>query len=705
MTGRHGFPGVILPNFLSFQKLKKTVGVWERNCSAFTFGLLILLVVLVSGGAARAVDWPPLEPQDLKMTSLPEQPGAAAVILLREELDNDPMNFEQTYMRIKILTEQGKDLGAVEVPYSRRNFKLEEVAGRTIHPDGTIIPFDGKVFDKQVVRTREQGGRGERVNVKSFSLPDVQVGSVIEYRFTLRYADHSFYAPEWRVQDQLYQRKASFKFIPYDGLLQLPHDEVGRGVAWTSMLPNGMAPQFKEVPTTSITTTRQVSNYVELNVHDVAPLVSEPFMPPRETMVYRVRFYYTVTPKQDQYWKDEGKYWNKDVEAFLGKKNGLDAAVQAATAGASSPEQKVRNLYGMISAMENWSYEPARAQQEDKALGIKTNAGAEDVLRQHGGTHDDLNRLFVAMARTAGIPAYLMLVPSRDQQIFEPALLSMHQFAAEIAIVPLDGKDTFLDPGTKFCPYGVLDWRFSSTHGLRQDASGKGTTFGETPLVDYKKNMLQRLAKLQLNEDGKAEGLVNIGFYGQEKMDLRREGGKTDAEGKKKLLGDELKRWLPGDADVQVTGAPLDWDGTETGLIAKYKVSFPLAVGSGKRWVVPVHVFQVNEKPRFSASTRVNPVYFSHEFQELDEVHIAVPATMEVESLPKDEKVKTDFAVYVTEQKDEGNHSVRALRTLIMGGLLFPKDNYGELKTFFDQVSKGDEQPLLLKGAAHAENR
>jgi hypothetical protein len=673
--------------------------------SAATFALLTLLAVFASGRPARAVDWPPLDPQDLKMTSFPEQPGAAAVVLLREELDNDPMNFQQTYVRLKILTEQGKNYGAVELPYSRRHFTLENVAGRTIHADGTIIPFDGKVFDKEIVRTRESGGHGERVNVKSFSLPDVQVGSVIEFRYTLRYDDHAFFAPEWRVQEQLYQRKASFKFIPFAGFLQLPHDEIGRGVAWTSMLPKGMAPELKEVPVSAQASAREVESYVELNMHDVAPLVSEPYMPPQDTLLYRVKFYYTVTPKQDQYWKDEGKFWNKDVDSFLNKKNGLDAAVQAAVAGSGTPEQKVRNIYGMISGMENWSYEPARERQEDKTLGIKTNAGAEDVLRQRGGSHDDLNRLFVALVRTAGIPAFMMLVPSRDQDIFEPALMSMQQFSAEIAIVQLDGKDVFLDPGTKFCPYGVLDWRFSSTRGLRQDGSGKGTSFAETPLVDYKKNMLQRLAKLQLNEDGKAEGIVNIGYYGQEKMDLRREGGKTDAEGKKKLLEDKVKKWLPGDADVQVTGAPLDWDGTETGLIAKYKVSFPLAVNSGKRWIVPVHVFQVNEKPRFSASERVNPVYFPHEFLELDEVHVTVPASMDVESLPKDEKVKTDFAAYVTEQKDEGNHSVRAVRTLILGGLLFPKENYGELKTFFDQVSKGDEQPLLLKGAAHAENR
>jgi len=85
-------------------------------------------------------------------------------------------------------------------------------------------------------------------------------------------------------------------------------------------------------------------------------------------------------------------------------------------------------------------------------LGIKLNAGVEDVLQQRSGDHDDLNRLFVAMVRAAGSAASLMLVPNREHNLFVPTLLSMSQFDAEIAIVRLDGKDVFLDPGTKFWP-------------------------------------------------------------------------------------------------------------------------------------------------------------------------------------------------------------------------------------------------------------
>ena len=59
-------------------------------------------------------------------------------------------------------------------------------------------------------------------------------------------------------------------------------------------------------------------------------------------------------------------------------------------------------MYAAISLMDNPSLSAAAA--EAPVL----NSGAEDVLQRHSGTHDDLNRLFVAMLRAAGISATMM---------------------------------------------------------------------------------------------------------------------------------------------------------------------------------------------------------------------------------------------------------------------------------------------------------
>src|SRR5689334_16806088 len=88
-----------------------------------------------------ATDWPPVTPEELKMTSEPLAPGAPAVILYREQTDDDINNVHRTYVRMKILREAGRDIADVGIVYSRRWFTVGDINGRTVHPDGSIIPF------------------------------------------------------------------------------------------------------------------------------------------------------------------------------------------------------------------------------------------------------------------------------------------------------------------------------------------------------------------------------------------------------------------------------------------------------------------------------------------------------------------------------------------------------------------------------------
>jgi hypothetical protein len=267
--------------------------------------------------------------------------------------------------------------------------------------------------------------------------------------------------------------------------------------------------------------------------------------------------------------------------------------------------------------------------------------------------------------------------------------------------VQLNGKEMSLDPGTKFCSFGLLNWRYSKVKGLRQ-REGKGTEIAESDLPTYNQAQIQRLARVRMTPEGKAEGTIKVGFYGMEAMEWRQVGGKTDDEGRKKLLEDGLKRWLPADSDVKLVNTP-NWDATEEHLAAAFEVSCPLAVSAGKRWIIPVHLFQVNEKPRFSATDRTNAIYFDYLSREIDEVHVTLPADLEVESLPPSDEVRLDYALYRTTQKQQTGNEVVAVRDLAVGGLAFPPNMYKEIKGFFDKVKAGDDQPVLAKAAAHAE--
>ncbi|HZQ19416.1 MAG TPA: DUF3857 and transglutaminase domain-containing protein [Terriglobales bacterium] len=657
-----------------------------RLCLAFS--LLPFLFCLRS-----LADWPPVSPDDLKMTDLKEQPGAPAVVLDREEIDDDMNNVHSVYERIKILTDAGREYANVEIPYSRRGFSIAAISGQTVHADGTVIPFTGKPLDKAV----EKSG-GVRINVKSFTLPDVQIGSIIDYRYSLRYNDNMVLAPQWEVQTNLFQRKAYFKFIPFqnhDNMeITLAHGQISQGIAWTPFLGDGPQPQKHELPKQSFATVHDVGFWIDLTRTNIPALVEEPFMPPANMLRLRVYFYYQQNLKQDDYWKSEGKFWNKDVEEFLGKNHGIDAAVSKILSQSDMPEQKVRKIYAFMGSLENLDYIPERSKQEIKTLQLRVVKGAGDVLENHSGDHDELNRLFVAMVRAAGIPASLIWVPNRERDIFVKQYMDTSQFDAEIAVVELNGKDVFLDPGTKFCPYGILDWRYTGVQGLRQ--SPKGADVGETPPPSYSQSISTRMARLTLDEHGTASGTVSLMFKGTATMSHRQRGGMTDADGRKKLLEDELRGILPGNSEISLDNVP-DWENPETPLIAQFHVSFPFAVAAGKRLMLSQHVFQVNEKPRFPSADRRNAIYFHVPWQEADEVHITIPAGMEVESLAPDDTVKLSYAIYKVQQKQEKPDTIFSRRDFIMGEGVFTPQEYKEIKRFFDKVKADDDQPALVR--------
>ena len=144
------------------------------------------------------------------MTVEPYVPDAAAIYLYREERADDKLHMHSVYVRLKVLTEKGKDYADVEI-YNQGGYGIRAVEGRTIHSDGTIIPFTGKPYEKLLEKTKTQ-----KYKAKVFTLPDVQVGSILEYRYVLSYDDNVVYFPEWFVQQSLFVRKAHYSFKPTD---------------------------------------------------------------------------------------------------------------------------------------------------------------------------------------------------------------------------------------------------------------------------------------------------------------------------------------------------------------------------------------------------------------------------------------------------------------------------------------------------------
>src|ERR1700741_429689 len=114
--------------------------------------LCAALALMVFCLAASAEDWKPISPEELQMKEVPGAKGAHAAILYFEDTLNDKAAMESIYFRIKILSEEGKKYADIELPPYFSDFQVNNLKARTIRPDGSIVPFDGKFFTKVVAK-------------------------------------------------------------------------------------------------------------------------------------------------------------------------------------------------------------------------------------------------------------------------------------------------------------------------------------------------------------------------------------------------------------------------------------------------------------------------------------------------------------------------------------------------------------------------
>lgn len=626
------------------------------------------------------------------MTSLPEAPGAPAIYLFKEELADDGLHSQSFYYRIKVLTEGGKEYANVELPFyaGESGVRIDSISGRTIHSDGTIVPFAGKPYEKTVEKVKDY-----KIKVKVFSLPSVEVGSIIEYRYSLRTDDQWFNHPDWIIQTELYTRKAHYMWRPTDQQLSVEDGkQLSATVAWTPILPIGaeikqrklMMKEGRDGGTTQL----------DLDVHDIAPLPKEQFMPPMRSLSYKVLFYYSAYHSSQEYWNATGKRWARARDKFAGPGSAVKEAVAGLTAGATTEDQKLRKIYSAVMEIENTDFTRALSSDEERANGLKDIKSAEDVWTRKRGNGDQIAILFVGMVRAAGMKAYVMGVANRQERLFLPNYLSASQLDDDIAIVTIDGKETYFDPGQRYTEYGHLCWKHAFTGGLRE--TDNGVALANTPAQQFKDARISRIADLKLDDQGVATGTVRMTFTGDSALAWRQQALRGDNTGLKEDFKVSLEKMMPGGMDVTVTAIENLKDFGQP-LKVSYDIKGAIGSSTGKRLLVAGSLFEGNSKPKFPEEKRELPVDMRYPSTTQDAVRLMLPPTLVLESAPAATNAEIKASAAFDTKVVTTPSSITLYRNLSVGRTAFFTDTYAELRAFYGKIEAKDQETVVLTRA------
>src|ERR1051326_8925437 len=321
-----------------------------------------LLAIAFAPAILLAQEWAPIPQDQLSLDHVPHGLRLNAIYLYRSLAFDDQKKTAEEHLRIKILKEEGREYANIEIPFLKGFTEVSDLRARTVQPDGKSTVFDGAVFEKTVFRARKF-----RYLAKTFTMPDVQVGSIIEYRYTLKRKEIG--DASWTLQSELYTLHARFS-------IKAARFEAYATLQWTLInVKEELRPKVNPDGTAT------------LELDDVPAFEPEEYTLPEREIKPRFQFYYLSSAMSVQkYWTDTFKAWSEDIEKFLGKPKDLADAVPSIIAPSDSADEKLRKIYTRVQRLRNLSHEIGRSSQEFKREEIKENKSAQDVWKRGHGT-------------------------------------------------------------------------------------------------------------------------------------------------------------------------------------------------------------------------------------------------------------------------------------------------------------------------------
>jgi hypothetical protein len=627
-----------------------------------------------------AADWPPIAPEELALKDNPAEPGAPAMILYREEIVNNKDFhdfYSEHYYRIKIFTDAGKHYADVEIPSAKLTGEVRDVHGRTIHPDGKVIEFDGKVLDKLIAKAGDV-----KIQAKAFSLPDVTPGSIIEYSYKMQLLGAYLAPGDWQVQDAIYTKRAHFVYRPFASATDA-------SLLWRAINLPDIKPPHKESDASWA-----------MDVNDLPGLPEEEYMLPLGEVRGRLQFFYTREKRignEQQYWDNVAKTWADEDEKFIGKRGSIRDLAQKLTSPSDSPEAKLRKLYARAQEIHNLDYDPEKTIQEAEREKAKKDANVEDVLKRGSAERLNINQFFVALAQAAGFDAGVTWVRSRNLSFFHPDMQDRSDLNESLVWVHAGDKEYYLEPGNKFCPFGMLPWY--ATYNTTMRPTKQGAVFADIPLQPSSESTISRIAQLSLDPDGSLSGTLTVRFTGQRAFTRRLDARNEDETGRKKIISDEIKAWLPASATFELTSLA-GWEKIEDPIEAQGKVSLPnFATLAGHRVLLPLDLYTAGARQLLASTQRKQDVYFAYPFSAVDDFTIQLPAGLQTTNLPKPQVVKlaSEFH-YESSVVQEGN-VLHIQRKQSVNGVRYPVDSYVDIRSFYSLAKANDEQQLVFQSA------
>jgi hypothetical protein len=637
--------------------------------------VLAILILTLGARGAGAADFPPITDEERALTAVPGEPNAPAVVLFKKgeflmagygRFIGSLASHLRVEGRVKILTEAGKSNGEIVIDHSR-DVRLRSFSGRTVLPDGRIIPVPADA------RFERRTSKSSKTFVTTVAFPAVQVGAILDFQYEIVFSSPFLLEP-WVFSEEAPVRRSEIVFkTARDWRMRI----------WTRAPMGVKIEQAKQ----------ETSAGYELRAwaENLPSIRAVPFGPAYQDLASQILLlpasfsnsYASVKFMEDWYTTSQllTRIYNE-----VRKRDGGVAKQAHETAGAGSPRQKAEALYRFVRDQI----------QGERGYGVwvDPDSSLEKILAARRGDPTQKALLLQGMLKAVDINSRLVWAADRGRGTVDTTLPTPSWFDTALVLVDLDGKHTFLDPSSAALGFGQIRAGHEGTKALLPDIDKPlGIILPETP---FDQNLRRAEIDLAVDAKGRLSGTGTLrltGLHAAERIRWQDDEAKT-LQAWKDWLGERYKEFQI--TDVKAAEAPEERKVTVTWSMAQREDE---VLGDEATVVPSAPLGPVRQPFTQTAAERKMDVIFEYPDRDEVELRLRWPAEWRVEQLPQPMALNDNPCGALSTsvvRNDQDRTLVYRRRLDITRRTIGIKDGYEALRDLYGMTEKNDGQKLTL---------
>jgi len=577
------------------------------------------------------------------------------------------------YYRIKILKKEGFKRATIKIPFYGKE-KVHDIKAVTYNLSeiGEIQRnhlLESKIYTKQI---------NEKWQEISFTLSNVKIGSVIEYKYSVTSPYSGI--DDWYFQSDIPKVKSNFNAAilgnwNYNariiGFLKLDRDNpsIKKGCVYIPAIGSGTC------------------LLLDYGMDDIPVFKEEEYMLSKKNFISRISFdlksYTNVKGEVTNYtktWKVADKKLRVDFldnqnskKSFFKKKVLHDSIL-------SNPNKflKANQIFNFIKNHFTWNgdYWPTKKVSVKKAFETKK------------GNIFDINLSLFNALQAAEIQSKLVLLATRSRGLPTKLYPVYDDFNYLIIKVVLNGKIYFLDAANKNLPFGLI--QFEALNGQGRVMDFKNGSFWED--INQAKLTFKTTRLFLEFQEEKLTGTLRVNSDGYIALKKREQlVGVNDDD----ILND-FETTYP---DIEVDEFKIDnVSEPNKKLTETYKINIENeATGSKKILINPFFIDKLTDNP-FKMDKRQYPVDFGFKSKNTYFLTLKIPKEYIIKKLPKNKSLslpnKGGKFIFKVTQKE---NSVSLYLRCIFSKKAYASDAYFYLKEFYNQLIKTQDSFIELE--------